>query len=148
MGVGLIYSLGVWGPPLLHKYPSLSYMDMFVFLQFFLLAMINLFTFSMYEIDTDEIDGHTSFIRAIGLKAAKGLLLLLSFLVLAISLYLIPQPIPHLLELEGIYLLMLAVLVWVFLDEKRFRLDHRYRAWADAVFLFPIFITFFSFDIA
>lgn len=147
LGVGLIYSLGVWGPPLLAKYPELTEVDMLVYVQFFLLAMINLFTFSMYEIDTDEIDGHTSFIRAIGVKGARALLLCLSLLVLSMGIFLLPQNRGYLNEMEAIYFLMLGVLIWVFLDEKRFRPNHRYRAWADAVFLFPVFMVFFSLDI-
>lgn len=143
LGVGLIYTGGVWGVPILLKSEPLSEIDIHFAAQFFLLAMINLLTFSMYEMKTDEIDGHTSFVLAIGKKNTRSLLIFLALLVLASATRTLVYGLPILgIAVQVILLLMLGILMWVAKDEARFRKDEAYRAWADAVFLFPGLIIF------
>ncbi|MDW3647829.1 MAG: hypothetical protein R8P61_12240 [Bacteroidia bacterium] len=138
LGVALIYAAGVWGAPWVLAGMELELPENLFFLQFFLLALINLLTFSMYEMETDQLDGHTSFVLAIGKKTTKALLYFLSILVLVFcAMILSKESSPLVLMAESIFLLMLFVLVWVFVDERRFGKTEAYRAWADAVFLFP-----------
>lgn len=143
LGVGLIYVMGVWGGALIYKESSITLLDSLFLFQFFILAMINLLSFSMYEIETDEKDGHTSFVRAIGKKATQKVILCLSSLCLISScgVYL-QSPGKMGIWVQGILLLMLAILSWVAWDEDRFKAGEAYRAWADAVFIFPVIILF------
>ena len=145
LGVAMIYAAGVWGAPWVLDGMAGNLVEYVLFTQFLLLALTNLLTFSMYEMKTDQLDGHTSFALAIGKKASKRLLYLLSILVLGLGVLVLMNKSTSLIILaESIYLLMLAVLMWVFVDEKRFGKDEAYRVWADAVFLFPGFSFFYA----
>jgi len=138
LGVGAIYVAGVWGVPVLLKPDPLDLLDLHFALQFFLLAMINLLCFSMYEIETDEKDGHTSFVRAIGKQKTRQVLLFLSLGITGSAVWVFLQEIGNLgIWVQGVFLFMLLVLSWVIWDEKRFRKQEQYRIWADAVFIFP-----------
>ncbi|MEL6254511.1 MAG: hypothetical protein AAFR87_21055 [Bacteroidota bacterium] len=138
LGVALIYAGGVWGAPWVLGGMEWEYSDFLFFFQFLILALINLLTFSMYEMKTDQMDGHTSFALAIGKKASKRLLYFFALLIFLMGiLILVGNSSPLFILTECIYLLMLSVLIWVFADEERFGTKEAYRAWADAVFLFP-----------
>ncbi|MEM6348697.1 MAG: hypothetical protein AAF927_32735 [Bacteroidota bacterium] len=140
LGVGLIYAAGVWGAPLvLYESPITSWI-ISAAVQFFLLALLNLLIFSFYERETDALDQHTSFVRALGEKRTRYLIVLLTAVILALGIWGSFEHglAPFYLIVQAVYALMLAVLLWVFFDEKRFRFAERYRLWGDAVFLFPL----------
>lgn len=144
LGVGLIYTGGVWGVPILLDTEPLRKVDVLFTVQFFLLAMINLLTFSMYEMKTDKLDGHTSFVLGIGKNNTKKVIGLLAAIILGSSAWTFSSGLLHIgIGVQVIFLLMLAVLLWVAKDEARFGKQEAYRAWADAVFLFPVLIVFF-----
>ncbi|MEL6675760.1 MAG: hypothetical protein AAFR61_26365 [Bacteroidota bacterium] len=143
LGVGGIYALGVWGGPAVLA-PEINLADGLLFSQFFLLAMINLYTFSCYEIAIDELDGHSSFVRAIGVNRTQWLIKGLACLILLIGLIgwgmleLTPWA-------ESIVFLMLGLLLLVSWRTEYFGQNERYRAWADGAFLIPMlgFIPYF-----
>jgi len=138
VGVGTIYAAGVWGGPLALHPPDAWLPWILLFLQFWALAMINLLTFSMYEREIDEKDGHTSFVRAIGTKRTRQLILGIGGGVLGLGaslLYL--QPGISWQLAQGVTWGMLAILIWVVLHERFFAPNERYRIWGDAVFLLP-----------
>lgn len=140
LGVGAIYAAGVWGAPLvLTEGPIASWM-LCAAAQFFLLALLNLLIFSFYERETDALDQHTSFVRALGEKRTRQLIVLLGISIVLLGLWggfeaAVP---PFYVIVQLIYSLMLALLLWVFFDERRFRFAERYRLWGDGVFLFPL----------
>lgn len=142
LGVGLIYAIGIWGAPSLMCMSSFSPVILIPFLQFLLLALINLLVFSAYEWDTDELDGHTSFVRAIGLFNSRLLIGLLMLSIIGLGMTMISsRPITiKLLAIQGTYLLMLIVLFLVSFFPKWFSQDERYRLWGDAVFIFPAWL--------
>lgn len=142
-GVGIIYAAGVWGGPLIFGWGEWPEGTVAVFVQFFLMALINLLFFSLYEREIDEKDGHTSFVRAIGPRRARGLIGAIAFAVLVIGfgvMGVVENLSLVLLKLQGVYLLMLSLLVMVSYAEGWFGAGERYRIWGDAVFIFPALI--------
>ncbi|TAE51112.1 MAG: hypothetical protein EAZ89_10690 [Bacteroidetes bacterium] len=140
LGVGFIYSAGVWGcPPWLfpEAYTGATWG---LFAQFFILAMINLLFFSLYERETDESDGHTSFVRAIGEQATRRVIAALGIAGALTGIGVLIWGNEKALIAEGFYLLMLGVLLWISFDPKRFAPRERYRIWGDAVFIFPVLV--------
>ena len=139
MGVALVYAVGIWGLPIIESKQWDEPWVILAFLQFLLLVLANLLEFSWYERDTDTLDGHTSFVRAIGVKGAKRLLyLLLGAVVLFGSLLLWQLPQSPIIWLESIYCLMLLVLLALLHFPGYFAKYERYRAWGDGAFLLPV----------
>ncbi|MEM7371280.1 MAG: hypothetical protein AAF587_21875 [Bacteroidota bacterium] len=139
LGVGVIYACGIWGAPALFA-RVFSTPDLWIpFVQFLILALINLFVFSAYEAKTDELDGHTSFVRAIGVRNTTYLVTSLAMVVLLLGVCLSFQPMEakRFLVLQMIYLCMLTVLVMIHFFPQWFVGEEKYRAWGDAVFIFP-----------
>jgi hypothetical protein len=138
LGVGGIYAAGVWGGPLalhLGHWPSGI---AWLFGQFFLLAMINLLAFSMYEHDIDEQDGHTSFVRAVGRRGARSLIMGMGIGVILLGLWAWhAHPGPLRPAVQGVLMAMLALLWLVSFWPRWFAQAERYRIWGDAVFLLP-----------
>jgi 4-hydroxybenzoate polyprenyltransferase len=138
LGVGLIYSAGVWGGPLALSHGPASPAVWLAAAQFFGLAMINLLVFSVYEEAADTQDGQTSFVRAVGRKFALRLVWLIALLTAAGGwLALRQEPDPGMMRVQAVYAAMLLLLMWIAADQRRFAPQERYRLWGDLVFLFP-----------
>lgn len=140
LGVGLIYTAGVWGGPL-SLFDSIPPGLWILCLQFFLLAMFNLLLFSMYEIQSDELDGHTSFVRAIGVGRTRQVLIGLAsaiLLLMAGSLWMSISK--ETLAVQGIYLAMLSLFLVLMQFPQYFEAGEKYRIWGDAAFLLPALI--------
>ncbi|MEL6805762.1 MAG: hypothetical protein AAFO91_18475 [Bacteroidota bacterium] len=139
LGVALIYSAGVWGAPMVlcaHPIPVWCWI---LAGQFFMLAILNLLLFSLYEWESDTLDQHTSFVRGIGRKAAKRLCWSISALIIGLGIWIaILDPTINWPLLQLVYTLMLTGLLWLLMDEDRFRFAERYRLLGDGVFLLPI----------
>ena len=148
LGVAVVFTVGVWGMPWLrHRmdtgrifgWPAL------LMLQYFLLALVNLIEFSIYESKIDAADRQTSFVRGIGRHRAKRVVIILLLVQLpaaAIAVWLHPNRI--VLATEIIYLVMSAGL-WLVLAKPRLALRHeRYRTIGDGVFLLPLLMAFFG----
>lgn len=140
LGVGAIYAAGVWGAPLVLYGDEIPLWVGFASMQFFLLALLNLLTFSFYERETDALDQHTSFVRALGESRTRLLIIVLAILIVGLGLWggLFAEDHLFFFIVQLIFALMLGILLWVFFDEDRFRFAERYRLWGDAVFLLPI----------
>ena len=137
LGVGFIYAVGVWGGPVVTSWPNVDQIYLMVFVQFFILSLINLLIFSMYEIETDKKDGHTSFVRAIGKKKTKQLIAGLAVGIVGIGLYLMVYRHIWLINAtEGIFMFMLAVLLLIMIKDEWFRPHETYRILGDGVFMF------------
>ncbi len=141
LGVGGIYSAGVWGAPLVFAWGQWSVTTLYLFGQFALMALINLLAFSLYERHIDERDGHTSFVRAIGPQQARRLIGGLAVLVVGLgggAWTTAPATQQgSLLGVQGLFALMLGVLLGVSYYEAWFAWRERYRVWGDLVFWFP-----------
>ncbi|MEM7658016.1 MAG: hypothetical protein AAF399_17960 [Bacteroidota bacterium] len=139
IGVAVIYTAGVWGGPLSLMTSGISVEIWLLLLQYFLLALINLLIFSTYEHDIDEIDGHTSFVRAIGTGGAQKLIGGIVVMVVGIGIAFLWNS-PRLTDavlMQVILMSMLALLTWVAFAPGLFQTHERYRLWGDLVFLIP-----------
>jgi hypothetical protein len=140
LGVGVVYVLGIWGWPLLSAWPAIGGAMLLPLLQYMALALANLLAFSWYERDSDAADGHTSFVRAIGSRAAQGCIWGLLLVVLA------GGPLGLALGwqmdwavqavLGGMALVTGTLLVW----PKWMTQGERYRLVGDGVFLLPFLL--------
>lgn len=139
IGVALIYTLGVWGPFMLSAYPAWENIHLLGFVQFFLLALINLLMFSAFEIDIDTQDGHSSWARALGPKRVGIAINILAtiFLALAVCSLLVPNSgFIHLLGQLGLCSVLLIHLL-ILRRRAYFSMNERYRIWGDAAFVLP-----------
>lgn len=125
--VALVYSAGILMVPFLL---SQTYRwDVFILLV--LLTFVNLSLFSWYEKEDDLKDGFHSIATELqGWKLEKTILLLISA---GLSVALIS---PNVITIYFIVGFLIYALMTIFLDW--FRINHRYRAIGDGVFLLPI----------
>ncbi|MCI4670184.1 MAG: hypothetical protein MRZ79_18755 [Bacteroidia bacterium] len=143
LGVGLIYSLGIWGGPFAYHqiWPGISVW--LIFGQFFLLAMMNLLIFSSYEANTDELDGHTSLALAMGKKRIHILVrALLGIIILTGICLLIWQNKLDTIAIQLVFLAMGCLLLWINEKPEFFRINERYRFLGDGVFFIPFTLLF------
>lgn len=136
LGVALVYTMGVCCGPLFALNGGILNNSWGIILQFFLLALINLWLFSYFERDTDRKDGHTSFLLLIGDQTAKLGLVFMGLICLSIGIaYLLSG---HYLPMQLIFFLMLLTLALIFYFPSWSLKGEKYRIWGDAVFIFPI----------
>jgi hypothetical protein len=136
-GVALVYCAGVWGLPVLEAGAWTRPEIWVAFGQFFLLALINLLEFSLYEVHIDERDGHSSFVRAIGKKGTRILIAALLGLFLPGAAWLLSGwELPQ-VALQMVFFLMAAVLSALLVAPRWFEQHERYRSWGDGAFLLP-----------
>ncbi|MEZ4826748.1 MAG: hypothetical protein R3C61_10725 [Bacteroidia bacterium] len=138
LGVASIYAGGVWGGPVAMAWDHLEQIPFSLFAQFFLLALINLLIFSLYEMETDTRDGHTSFVRAIGAQKAMRLIWALGLLVVLAGVFGWETGTFHYGKTQVIYGIMLTILLMLAIRQETFRPGDKYRAWGDAVFLLTL----------
>jgi len=143
-GVGLIYTLGIWtGPALLASEPvPLTYF--LTAIQYFFLALINLLIFSLFELEIDRRDGHTSFVQAIGPARTRRLISGFSILIIIISLGILNTPDTGLWIYSQVITLLILLLLWLIVCFSGwFGKTERYRILGDAVFWLPGIIPLF-----
>lgn len=147
MGVALVYSAGIWGLPVLRAGVWDQPLIWIAFSSFFLLATVNLLEFSLYEVEIDQKDGHTSFVRALGKGHSRVLvkwLLVHVPMLLAAGIALIflwgPTPVglaERFWRLIPIFVLMTVILSLLLFRPRYFEQHERYRVWGDGAFLLP-----------
>jgi hypothetical protein len=142
LGVAIVFTAGVWGMPWLrHRHDTGRWLGwpIVLMLQYFLLALVNLLEFSIFEWRIDTADEQTSFVRGIGRRGAvKIVLALLAAQPIIAVLSVIRWNAPTIWLAEGIFLAM-TIGLWVVLRFPRFSLRaERYRSLGDGVFLLPL----------
>jgi len=142
LGVAVVFTAGVWGMPWLrHWFDTRRVLGWPVILlgQYFMLAVVNLIEFSIYESKMDTADGQTSFVRGIGRERARQIVLALLILQLPIGGIAISiSPSRMVVCAESIYLLMTAGLWMVMTMPRYMARAERYRTLGDGVFLLPL----------
>jgi hypothetical protein len=138
LGVALIYSLGIWGLPILEAGKWQEPAVMLPLLQFFLLAFANLLEFSLFEHDLDEADGQTSFVRALGKPRSLSLVRLVLAFAVGIGVFVLTRETDTaILRIELLFSIMAGILSALVYRMDWFAQNERYRAWGDGVFLLP-----------
>lgn len=139
--VGLIYTVGVWGGPVLVGWKQVGYAEGMLSGQFFLLVMINLICFSLFEFRIDELDKQASFARAVGKKQTNNILKLCFFLVFILSIYFLTLFVSERAYLIQLTLIVMAFAFFLILWKRDWFVKHeRYRILADGVFLLPAWV--------
>jgi hypothetical protein len=139
LGVALVYAAGVWGGPLVMMPGPWPGPLLIAFLQFFLLALINLLFFSYYEKQTDQRDGHTSIVLAIGAQNARKVIAVLGGLFVGLGAQLLTREGLgyRFWVAEGVMAVMLLGLLGIAFLPSIFRKNERYRIWGDGLFMLP-----------
>ena len=138
--VAFIYSTGIFLAPLSIYEGAITTLLFFIFVHFFLLALINLFIFSWYEKETDDRDGHVSIAQFLGVEKLKNtiiVLLLTSMFLCVIAMFALPMT-SALLKTEGLFMMMTAFLSLLIFKKDYFHQHDRYRILGDAVFFLPL----------
>jgi hypothetical protein len=136
LGVALVYVLGIWGWPLWLSHDRLTSALLLPVVQYLALALANLLTFSWFERESDAADGQTSFVLAIGSRAAQGTIIALVGIALGCAIMVMGMAGADALAQAVIVvmaLLTLAMLLWPRWMAQR----ERYRWLGDGVFLLP-----------
>ena len=138
VSAALIYALGVFTGPisLANGYGADVY---WLFMQFILIALINLYLFSYLEVEVDEAAEYPSLMRTLGTAYSIGLI----GLVILIAATSIPVGIclfgsqAGFIKVEVVLVLMLLSLAVIYFSPSRFRSGQVYRMLGDAVFFYP-----------
>jgi 4-hydroxybenzoate polyprenyltransferase len=139
--ISTIYSLGIWGLPLMKAAGSHSIQPLLTFVVFFLLVLSNTMIFSRYEHEADKEAGSFSLSIAFGRPRVVFLVNILLCLSATVCIGLIlPGSEWHTREVPGILSIMLLVLAAVNNFPQYFALHRRYAFTADGIFLLPFLL--------
>ncbi len=136
--IALLYTTGVALAPL----STLGYIPPFLYvvlIQHTLIALLNLLIFSSYEINIDQQSEQFNLAHTLGKKRTK----LLFFLLILLSVLLILTiGINGQIIVSITFFAMLVLLIVVGITPSYFKKHERYRFWADAAFLIPLWVVF------
>ncbi len=137
--VALLYACGVFlGPLSLHS-GSVEPAVAFLFIQLFLLALVNLFLFSYYEYSLDQADHHPSVVCHLGLSRSEKWIRYLFTTLFAVQMYGLWENYSSAegLKLQLIFVAMGIVLLLLYIRPQYFRPEERYRLLGDGIFFLP-----------
>lgn len=138
--IAFLYASGIFLAPLYQLSERPGFLIMLFFMQYLLLALINVLLISWYEKDIDQADGHSSFVTLTGVKKSKltiSICQTLLYVSIALGIFYYPA-FEKFLLFQSILLLMGITLHSISRKPNYFTESERYRYWADAVFYFPI----------
>lgn len=133
--IAIVYCGGVLLPSLSIKTISLNVPEVLLIFSFLLTALINLITFSRYDVQPDTLDGYNSFARRFGFTVTQYTLVILFFMQ-GITIVLLFMA--HTWNYGLLVLVMNTVLFLIFFLPSYFHRSDAYRLLGDAVFLFPV----------
>jgi 4-hydroxybenzoate polyprenyltransferase len=133
--VALMYTIGVLLPSIAVTSSRLSWVQAGLIIQFFLLALLNLLVFSLYDAEIDSKDNLSSFVTYFGKPAAERIIKIIFGLAIILN---VVQVIfagdrLHVLILTS----MIVVMLLVFSFPRVFARNDYFRLLGDSVFLFP-----------
>ena len=137
--VALAYAIGVFlGPFSLIETVDYRLLSP-IFAVYAMMAFVNLLIFSVYELEIDEGDQHTSLVRYTGKQQASSLInICFVVLILIWGYQLFVNPIFNLMSI--VILLMISSLAAVNYWKQLFGTNEWYRIVGDAVFYFPLVV--------
>jgi 4-hydroxybenzoate polyprenyltransferase len=134
--VALLYCVGVLLPSLTVTDVSLEMKHHILFISFFLLALINLLLFSLFDKKDDEKDKRQSFVTLSGERATRWIIIVLSSANMLLLSYLFFKWNETLVVI--IPFLMNTALIIIMIFNRWFEKNSRYRLLGDAIFLLPL----------
>lgn len=132
--IALCYTVGVSLVPVLQAWP-IHYFVWLLLFRIFMLALSNLFLFSMFEIHPDVKDKHPSAIKFLGINVLNGILhvvLPMQALGSIVLMYTMEN-----WQYPLLILIMNSILMLLFYFPKPFKKNEWYRVLGDGVFLVP-----------
>ncbi len=136
--IALVYASGICLPTFasLGEFPLIL---AYFWLQFFLLAAINLLMFNMFEFKQDKESGFNSFATVKGFDASRRVILglfIVFILTWSLSFFLFKQS--DFLDYQAIFIFMGSVLAMVLSKETALKEEEWYRVIGDIVFVLPL----------
>ena len=138
--VAAIYTSGIFLGPLSIMSSSVPTRVWPFIIQFWLLALVNLLEFSLFEQEADRSDNQGSLVLKIGLRRTRRLIrICLILLVLSTSpLIFYFWPDIYMIKAQVLIFLMTLALSTLTIFEEYFEHKQRYRKLGDGAFIFPI----------
>lgn len=141
----IIYAAGIFiGPVSIFKGDPSS--DIWIlFIEYALLATVNLLVFSIYEQLANEKSGFQSLLKAVGSKKVRVLSLVLVVFVVILSgaSFIFFWESPQILKAQFIILLMAIFLILLIVNKNALIINERYRVVGDAIFFIPVLYILF-----
>lgn len=137
--VALIYTIGIWGGPLLLAYPKHSFASILLMLAFLYNAYINLLIFSYYEYQADWISGDLSLAHFSSAKFVKVYIHWMVFISLLLATFVLISSAQFTMA-SGILMLMSFAHLMILRLPRLFQKNNIYRPAAEAVFFLPLLL--------
>ncbi len=137
--ISLIYTLGIWGGPIVLIEYHLTFPQLMILLIFLGIAFINTSLLSIFEYRTDEADEQQSIARRLGVKVTMKLLGALSLLLL-VSLFgsvIFYHSQIQILASNIILALMILVMLLMIYKQEYFQEGGKYKSLTEGVFWLP-----------
>ena len=141
----LLYACGVFLAPVSLSEQPITTELIIIFIQFSILAFINLLVFSLFEKEVDQADGHISFINLIGVINAQMLIISLAIMIIISTLFCIlylPLKSP-MVKVELLWLGMALTLFGIASKPSVFGRNEAYRVIGDSIFFYPLVMLVF-----
>ena len=142
--VALVYTLGIWGGPILHFTNKIALPDVMIIISFFLIVWADILIIAQFEIKNDQQDGFTSLPIIIGKKMSTWLIIILLLASVFILLFLFFfQSANFMIFFVGIILFTMSLTLLISLKyEDSLKKNERYRILAESVFFLPALMLF------
>jgi hypothetical protein len=134
--VALLYCIGVLLPSLTVTDVPIEMKHHVLFTSFFLMALINLLLFSLFDRKNDEKDKRQSFVTLFGERNTRTVIIILSSVNMTLLFYLFFGWNETLVVIIPFVMSIALTIIMIF--SKWFEKNSRYRLLGDAIFLFPL----------
>ena len=136
LSIAAIYTIAIFFAPMMHYSEPVSLPMILFVLEFFILALLNLIVFALYDTDADALEGHPSLVNVIGKKnTTRWLFILYGLLTISgICYYLISNQ-SYLYQVVILSMGSILLFLGTKIDEPNFR--NSFRIIGDSVFLLP-----------
>ncbi len=137
--VSLVYATGVFTAPITMSPHPIEGWLVLMFLQFTLLAMVNLLEFSYFEMEQDQLHKFGSAVISWGKKQTRRVVAIAIILVVSLSAFsfMIWPHIPAVVEAQLTFMVMALMLGLIILLPDFFKDRERFRVLGDGIFLIP-----------
>lgn len=136
--VALVYTIGVWGGPASLIDFNLQLYQWISLVVFFILVLTDLFVFSLYERQTDQLDGHNNITVNLGKKGTERLIFINITLVFFISIALIIFGHNQMVLVAAkIFMIMALILAGLVVFQDKLRNHSLYRYIGELIFWLP-----------
>ncbi len=139
--VAIIYTLAIWGGPIIYSGRDIGFSEISMIIVFGLLVLSNVLSFSFYEIGEDRNQHKKTFATDFGAGATRKAMLIINLLALFVLLASIIFTGARFSFLHyAILFLMTAGLMSLYLWPAFFNVGRRYGLMAEGVFVLPLLV--------